>query len=344
MTAGKRSARRARRLGGRRGRIVAGAALALLALPVLAAPSQGGTTLDVSVTGTGGGRSDTPGRACADGGDGASWHYDYRGDVPDGTLNARPAELRVHLDLHSDLVRFPHADPDALGDAAPPPEAGPAAFLAGTESRATFADDRGTLQVALTSGDCDAPTLDFDGHTAQGSGTWTVRRGTGGYEGASGNGDFGVTADVDPGAANDLTLDLAGDLDVRRPSLQAEVVTTFWGGLGADYLTRRPSVVYRIVNAGPGFAYGAELVETASPTDGAEALGPHQQALGDLAPGDEAFATVRYQLGLLEPCDLVVLGCEFDTEVTVTLPDVLDDVVEDTATVPARAPDTPPPL
>lgn len=315
--------------------------LTTLALGVAAVPSRGGTTLDVAVDGRGSGRATTPGTACADGGDGAYWHHDYRAPVPDGTLNARPAELRVHLDVHSDLVRYPGLDPAATGQA--PPD-GPAAFLAGTDSRATFADDRGTLQLALASGSCTDPTLAFDGTTVDGGGTWTVHHGTGGYEDATGAGTFAVTAEVGTTGDEPLHLELDGPVEVQRPSLSAEVVTTYWGGLGADYLTRRPSVVWRIVNAGPGAAYGASLTDAFSDTAGARALGPKSAPLGDLEPGQDAFVTVRYELGLLNPCALVVLGCDFEAGIEVAMPDVLDDAVVERARVDTEAPTLPPPL
>jgi hypothetical protein len=229
---------RARNRGLHGGVLLLALALVLGALPAMA--SSGGTTLDVAVEATGSGRSNTPGRACADGGDGAYWHYDYRGPVPHGTLNTNPAELRVHLDVHSDVVRFPHVDPEALGDQPGTGAAnGPAAFLAGTTSRATFVDARGTLETTLASGACGEETLAFDGTTATGDGTWTVRRGTGGYEGATGGGTFAMTAEVFPGAANDLQLAISGPITVLRPNLEVDVVRVYWGGLGADYLTRR---------------------------------------------------------------------------------------------------------
>lgn len=339
QTGAPRSRPTGHRVRGRR--VIAGVILALLILPLLAVPSRGSTTLDVTVDGTGGGRANTPGIACADGGDGAYWHHDYRGDVPDGTLNGRPAELRTHLDVHSDTVRFPGLDPAATGQPLPD---GPAAWLAGTDSRTTFVDDRGTLQFALESGDCDTPTLDFDGVTATGGGTWTVHHGTGAYEGATGAGTFALTAELGPTATEALSIDLDGPIEVLRPSLSATVVETFWGGLGADYLSRRPSVVIRIVNEGPGTAFGAELVDVYSPTLGASAIGAIHAQLGDLEPGQAAFVTRRFQLGLLTPCALVLLGCDFEAGITVAMPDVLDDPVVDDAVMPAEAPDLPPPL
>jgi hypothetical protein len=61
-----------------------------------------------------------------------------------------------------------------------------------------------------------------------------------------------MSAAVFPGAANDLQLEIAGPITVLRPNVEVEVVRVYWGGLGADYLTRRPTVAYRITNAGSG--------------------------------------------------------------------------------------------
>ena len=43
-----------------------------------------------------------------------------------------------------------------------------------------------------------------------------------------------------------------------------------------------------------------------------------------MAAGQSATFTVRYQLGLLSPCTLVILNCTFATTVTMSMPDALD--------------------
>src|ERR1044071_9695242 len=73
-------------------------------------PSAGARPLDLTVNADNGeGQIQQPGRPCDDGGDGAYWHYDYGTSLPAGILsNATGGEVRVHLDMHSDLVRFPN--------------------------------------------------------------------------------------------------------------------------------------------------------------------------------------------------------------------------------------------
>lgn len=305
-------------------------------LPAAASPAP----IDVSASATDGvGTSRTPGRDCADGGSGAYWHYDYGSDLPAGTLGELPVELRTHLDLHSDLVRQPNTS-----GATPAPPEGPSAFLQGIESHASFLTDRGTIKVRLESGDCDAPSLDFDGSVAAGTGTWEVDRGTGAYREATGSGTFDLTAEVNPGADNDLQLDLAGTIEILEPELQSEVLSTYWGGLGVDYVSRRVTVVFEITNVGPGDAYGVVVDHAGSPSNGVGDLGPAPQAVGDLLSGQSAIVQVRYQLGLLSPCFLVVLGCDFETELGLTVPDALDRPTVVTLTNDVASPTLPPPL
>lgn len=294
----------------------------------------------------GSGRRVTPGRSagpgCTGDGAGAYWHYDYGTELDAGNLGGFPdilAEALVRLDLHSQVEQFPNVE-GAYPD-------GTTAYLQGSESRASLLNDRGGVNVRLVSGSCSEPTLTFDGSTAAGSGTWSVApgAGTGAYEGITGGGTFTMTAEVNPGADNALSLDLAGSLEVPAPSLDVEVVTTFWGGLGTDYLSRRVSVVYRVTNTGPGDAYGARVTALTNPTRGVSPIGLATPIpLGDLASGESTEFTVRHQLGLLSPCALVILGCRFDTRLTVQLPDALDTPHAFSETVGAQAPTLPPPL
>lgn len=303
--------------------------VAAASVPLPAAAEGPPAPVAVSTGGASGSGRIEDGRSCEDGGDGRYWHYEYTGGVEPGSFSQRPAELRLHLDLHHD-------------------ETEANAFLLDDESHASLLDDRGTIRVRLrTAGDecLEEPTLSFDGSTASGTGTWQVDRGAGAYEGVSGNGTFTVSAAVDPGADNPWSLDLQGAFEILQPSLQVDVVNTHWGGLGTDYLTRRPTVTYRITNVGNGPAFGAELAGTSSPTPGVTPLGPVPQALGDLAPGESTTVAVRYQLGLLQPCQVVILNCPFVTNVGVQWTDALDrpssPAVNGLAT---KAPDFPPPL
>lgn len=315
-----------------RARLLATAAV-LAAVPVAAVPAHADPPdpqpISVAASGDHGHGRIEDGRPCADGGDGRYWHYEYGGPVLPGQFTQRPAELKLHLDLHHD------------GDAA-------AAFLLDDETHASLLDDRGTIRVRLRSdaGGCDdVPNLPFDGTTVTGTGTWEVDRAAGAYEGAAGSGTFDLSASVAPGADNPWALALDGEITVPQPTLSATVVRTFWGGLGTDYLSRRPTVVYRVRNDGPGAAYGARLTAATSPTPGVTPLGPVPRSLGDLAPGEEATVAVRYQFGLLQPCALVILDCPFTTALTVEWRDALDRVSTPTVGgLATKAPDLPPPF
>lgn len=334
------------------------AVLGLLGSLVTAAGASAEATedqLSVSVQADDGrGRAVDPGRACQagpNGGTGAYWHYQYGDDLSPGVFSSLAGEALVHLDLHSDPRDFQNVD-GVYDDGE-----NPRAFLGGSESRVSLLNDRGSVKLQLTSGSCEAPTLAFDGSIATGGGQWEVRSGTGAYRDAAGSGTFAMTAEVNPGADNALDLDLDGSISVPTPALEVSVAKTFWGGLGSDYLTRRVSVVYRIANVGPGDAFGVVVtgIETPPESGARPMLGANYSApLGDLpaclpdgSNQDRCTATVtiRHQL-LLQPgpCELVILGCEFDSTITADLPDALDrpNVQSDSTRV--RAPDTPPPL
>lgn len=344
--------------------LLAPAVAGLVLLPVTPAAAVDPFALAFSARGTDGvGRISTPGRPCAEGGDGAYWHYDYsaplagRTSAGPGVFSALPGELRLHVDLHSEQgeTRVTPA-----GQAAPPPSPQPSAFLLAEESHASLINERGTVKLRLRSGECarDKLTLAFDGVTASGPGTWSVdpNAATGAYRQATGNGTFGLTAAVAPGADNPFDLRLDGKIEVLKPSLKVEVADVYWGFLGADYLLRRVTVVYRVTNAGPGDAFAARFVDAASSTTDVTFLGPANQPLGDLLAGESELVKVRYRLGPGNPpCALVILGCQFDTRVKVDLPDALDRPAQTSAAPtggrcqPARdgcvrAPDFPPPL
>ena len=76
-------------------------------------------------------------------------------------------------------------------------------------------------------------------------------------------------------------------------------------------------------------------------------LGPVPQNIGDLLAGESTNIAVRYQFTLINgPCKLVILGCQFDTKVSVSMPDALDkaDTPPPSRTNSVTAPTFPPPL
>ncbi len=321
-------------------------AVAVAATGALGQPSASGSVggvppvpVVVSVSGANGaGNIETPGRTCAEGGQGAYWNYDYSAPVVPGAFSKQPGDLRLHLALHSDQVRFP-------GSLSPTPGGGPPrAFLLGDDSHASLANPRGTMKIRLRSGTCAAPSLDFDGITSAGAGTWEVSDGQGSYREASGSGAFTMRADVAPGADNPFTLQLDGQVNVLQPALKVEVLKAYWGSLGTDYLSRRVTVAYRVTNEGPGDAFGAKVLKVTSSTPGVVPLGGTNLPLGDLEAGDTEVVAVRFQLGLLGPCQLVILGCTFATTTHVDWFDALDVISQPSATTTAKAPTLPPPL
>lgn len=293
-----------------------------------------------SFSGTNGvNRIQDPGRLCADGGSGQYRHETVDTQVFPILSAGLAGFFRASLDVH-------HNGTEPVGT----PLTGPAAtaFLQGTESHATVSNQRGSVQLRLASGTCAAPRLAFDGTTVSGSGTWAIDplAATGAYRSSTGTGTFNLQAGVAPGADNPWTISFGGTITVLQPSLKVEVVSTSWGNLGVDYLTRRVTVTYKITNTGPGDTFGAVMTQTTSPTNDVTPLGPQPQTLGDLLSGDSTTVSVRYQLGLLSPCTLVILSCNFDTTMSVRMPDALDkaDTPPPSVTNHVTAPTFPPPL
>jgi hypothetical protein len=253
---------------------------------------------------------------------------------------ALPGFFRATLDVH-------HDGDEPVG--APVTGSNPRAFLQGTESHATMSNQRGSVQLRLASGNCSSPTLNYDGITVSGTGTWQIdpASATGAYRDSAGGGTFNLSSGVAPGADNPWTIGLDGKITVLQPDLQVDVVSTSWGNLGVDYVSRRVTVVYKITNTGPGDAFNAVMTEASSPTAYVLPLGPVPQNLGDLLAGESTTVAVRYQFTLIAgPCKLVILGCQFDTKVSVSMPDALDKA---TTPPPSRtnhvtAPTFPPPL
>ena len=188
----------------------------------------------------------------------------------------------MNLDLHSDVVRTPGVD---VGSADVPAATRPSSSA--TRAAPTIANGRGTVRLTLRSGSCGDPSLAFDGERCRGGGNWVVDHGTGVYTGADGSGTFTVGGTVAPGADNPLDLTLTGSIATTAiPPLEVTVVDTFWGGLGLDYVTRRPTVVFRIANVGTGDAFGARLTNVTSPTSGVQVLGPTTAGPFDVAGRD----------------------------------------------------------
>ncbi|MGH9273832.1 MAG: hypothetical protein ACRDZU_04215, partial [Acidimicrobiales bacterium] len=309
---------------------------------------------------SGAGRID-PGLSCTEGGEGGYWHYDYEAPLASGVITGPTNPLlgtqRLHLDLHSEerIVRATPGEPLPAG-----------AWLQGTESAVTFSNQRGTVRMDLRSaegdgGSCDsAHTLGFDGITATGGLTWEITETTGSYREAEGAGTATLRADVAPGADNPGQIDVAGNIAVLQPSLKLEVVDTYWAFLGAHYLIRYVTVIYRVTNDGPGDAFNVRLTAASSPTVGVQlvgplpfntstqSLGPIPQHLADIPAGQSEIVRLRWGLPNPSgdpPCNFIILGCKFDTTLTFEMPDALDVLgAPKVATVQAKAPDFPPPV
>ena len=310
--------------------------------------------ISIALTGANGvGTITTPGLSCADGGQGNYRRLSIDGGLAGGAFSSLASHLRGTFDVHHDGVEPP------VGPVVPAPPA-PSAFLLGTESHVTFSNARGAMQLRLSSGACPArattgagpgATLSFDGTTFATTGsanTWTIDPTSpssfGAYRQASGSGTFTMTAGDGPGADNPWSVNLVGNVSILEPSMSLTVVGTNWGNLGLDYALRTVSVTYQVTNSGPGDAFNTSVTSATSPTDDVTGLGPMPQTIGDLAAGQSATFTVRYQLGLLSPCTLVILNCNFATTVTMSMPDALDTVLTPSAGASVTAPALPPPL
>lgn len=310
---------------------------ALVAAPVVAASAASTVDHDLVLV-TGGPRGEghrmLTGLACENGGDGSYVHYGYDAELPAGVFGALPAGLRLALDVHT----------DADLTQAPPASGGPSAWLQGTETTATVGNPRGTLVLRLQDGGgCNQATATLAGDRASTSGTWSVAQGTGAYRDATGEGVFSVEAGIGPGTDNPWQLDATGRVRILAPSLDASAARTFWGRGGLDYLDRVVTAVFELRNDGPGDAYGVQLTSASSPDSGVTRIGgglPSRSV--DLAAGETYRVAVRYRLGLVGPCALVLVGCEFDVDAELVGSDALDGPVQAHRTVHVRAPDVPP--
>ncbi len=168
--------------------------------------ATGAQPLSESASGANGvGSIVNPGLSCANGGEGNYRDYLLSTTVPGGVLSSLPGNLRANLNVQHDGVE-PPVGPTTTN-----------AFLLGNTSHATFSNQRGTVQLALSSGTCAKPTLPFDGTTVSGSGTWVIdptsSGNTGSYRQATGSGTFTLQAGVAPGADNPWKLGLTGNAD-----------------------------------------------------------------------------------------------------------------------------------
>jgi hypothetical protein len=320
-------------------------AAAVVAAFSVQAPASADSPVALTLSGSNGvGAIDTPGLECAAGGTGEQRTSLLETTIAPNVLGSLPAAVRSSIEVHTD----PELAAVSGGDDS---------FLLSATSRTAVANDRGVIQATLTSagaagalGDCPVATLDYDPTSmiVTGSGTWSVNGGpgtsSGSYAGATGGGTFTLSARVGPGADNPWSLDLDGSVAVRQPALTVSVERAYWANLGIDYLTRVVTVAVRVTNSGSGDAYGARLVTAGSPTAGVTSLGPVPQALGDIAAGESTVVIVRYKLGLLGPCALLILGCNFVASIGAQLPDALDVPVNAAQNVAVHAPDLPPPL
>lgn len=314
---------------------VAKASFLSMRMGILTMPPPPAQAATVSITASGAngvGRSSEPGLGCAAGGDGPSWHYGYETVLPPGRFTSLPTDLRLNLDVHGDALEI-GPQPQITG------------FLKGEESTASLVNERGTVVLRLTDGgSCDHRTAALSPTTASTSGTWAVDRGSGSFATADGRGTFTVEAGIAPGADNPWTVDLSGSVTVSTPSLQVTQVDTYWGALGLDYLTRRPTVVLQVTNTGAGDAFGVRLTGAASPTPGVNLLSGAPAELGDLLAGESTEVVLRYQLGLLSPCAGVILNCRFDVSAATTTVDAFDTPITDVDLVSVSTPLLAPPL
>jgi len=255
--------------------------------------------------------------------------------LPDGLLGSPVGTARANLGISGP------AGPTGLQ-----PTDGAVHRLEPTTSHLTFGTDRGTIRFRLAGATCRVPNLGVDlQRRLFGNGPLELIEGTGAYRSATFTaGTWNLATAGDPGADNVWTLSTSGSVAVLRPGLDVRVARTYWGNNGADYVSRIVTVEYVVSNPGPGDSYGSTLSAISS-TTGVTVLTGTPIALGDLLVGDEVTVSIRYQLALLgPPCDLVLLGCDFDTTLTASLPDAFDAPITRSATTTVDAPILPPPL
>lgn len=267
-----------------------------------AAHAAGPQQVNISVSGSNGSGVTEPGIPCASGGDGASWRYNYSAALTPGDFSQQPGTLSLALDLHSEGFE------DLAANAWLPP---------GTNA-ATITNARGTATLAMTSGTCDSPTISFDGSTASGTGVWSVG-GTGAYRDMTGGGTFALNqAQVGPGSTNPFQLNLSGSVAVPSPVLDVEVARAAWTR-SPDPRTHRALVEYRVLNVGPGDAFGVRVAGNSSPTPGVTPVTALPVQVPDIPAGGSAIVELHYDIA--KPCKA---GCPIETELSINFADALD--------------------
>lgn len=275
------------------------------------------------------------GRTCDAGGEGSAWRGRMAAPI-DGLVAGNDARLSMDLTVRSELV-----DPQGGVDphAAVVDPVGPPAGHLDPGAIGAITDDRGTLKLAVTPGDCDSADLAFDGVNAVGAATWSVERGTGAYAGVTGGGSVELALETRPGADNHWSAAISGDLVAPQPELALEPLDSWWGNHGLDYLLRRVTVSVRVRNVGDGWAFRPTLVNVSSDSVGVVALGPGDTDLGPLPPGGYVDVALRYALGPFQPCGPIVRSCEFEARADVSWEDVLGTPSSDSAVTTVETPE-----
>lgn len=295
--------------------MLAGAMVGVLA--GASASLAGSKSVSVNLHGANGAGVSGVGASCAEGGEGSFWHYAYEATLAPGAFTSAPGTASLDLDLHSDSPG--------------------SAWLPGDETKVLVENARGTVRLALSSGDCSTPTLAFDGSSTAGSGTWAVDGASGSYRQATGSGSFDLQASVGPGSSNPFELRLSGSVAVLDPSSELELFSASWAsGAGGAY--REALVTVRVANNGPGDAFGVTIENATGPSPDVVVVGPMPKAVGDIASGTSSLVQLRYRLVRGGPCPIVDKGCAFDTTVLVRMPDALDVPATQEHTLRVRVP------
>ncbi len=107
-------------------------------------------------------------------------------------------------------------------------------------------------------------------------------------------------------------------------------------------MTRTVTVPYRVTNPGPGDSYGSAVTAVGG-GPGVTVLGPTAHPAGRpprrRVPASSPSATSSPSLG--PPCQLIVLGCQFTSSITASLPDALDVPTTKTVGFTVTAPNLP---
>ena len=277
------------------------------------------------------GRITRPGRPCAAGGDGASWHYEYEAPIPAGpVVTTEAGVLGLHVDVHSDLDH----------DTSNPP-----AWLEGDESYVTLSNARGDLRLAMTdAGSCESSKATVNGSTANASGAWNVVGGSGSVRQGEGNRHVRVPRwdRAWPGQRLERRPVWRVEGSCARPRFRGQPrllgptrrrlrAAHRVGSREGHQQRRRVDICGQHHWGELGYAWCHLLRDEAG------------RDIGDLAPGESATAVLRFKLALNSPCKLLILNCPFQFGLTADAPDAFDQPTEHTDTLSTKAPDLPPP-